>query len=231
MSLLKESVDRETQYLVYGFIHETEKLYKLDNIPNIIIELCVAFFHYIDEIFSIYNPQSIQLSEDKKTITQIEFNRDDCNFGINQITSADNECKYEWDLNIIKMDFNSRMQRVIYIGISSLTQMNQSKKLSGYNYLYQNWTTMTGGTSSTVSWIERKRKWNLNEQYGEMYETGDKVTICLDFEKKQLSFKLNDIDQGVAFDDIKVGPNIKYRLIVKLCDVGSSVSIDGFRKL
>ena len=237
MSLLrKETVDQETQYLVYGFIHEAEKLLKLDTIPSLIIELCLSFSYLsiVDEIFSIYNPDITQLSQDKKTITQIQFNRIHCSFGLNQIPSINNKSKYEWDIIIINMDIPNRNFRDIFIGITSLTESNDKKKLFGYNYLYNISTATSGVMSCASSYIEGKRRVNRKNKsrwYGKIYKAGDKVTVCLDLKKKQLSFKLNEIDHGVAFDDIKVGPNIKYRLIVRLCEVDHSVKIDGLRKL
>eukprot|EP01084_Bolivina_argentea_P117131 208069_1 len=233
MSLVKrQTVDQDTKYLVYGWIHETEKLLQLkNNISNLIIELCVSFFHLsiVNERFSIYDPEYVNVSEDKKTVTQISFNNTYCSFGINQIPTINNRSKYEWDIDIKHMDTRTIISsRMIFIGISSLSHMNTKRRLSGYNYVYQIFTSMTGGCTFARSFLDRKTK---TKSYGKIYETGDKVTICLDLEKKELSFKLNGDDQGVAFDDIKVGPEIKYRLIVKLWDLEQSVKIDKFRKL
>ena len=237
MTLLrKETVDQETQYLVYGFIYEAEKLLELDTIPSLIIELCLSFFYLsiVDAIFSIHNEQITQLSQDKKTITQIQFNRIHCSFGLNQVPSINNKSKYEWDISIINMDISNRNHRDIFIGISSLTKSNNKQKLLGYNYLYNIRTVTSGAMSCAAYHVEGKRSINRKFEsrwHGKIYKAGDKVTVCLDLERKPLSFKLNEIDHGVAFDDIKVGPNIKYRLIVRLYEMDHSVKIERFRKL
>ena len=64
------------------------------------------------------------------------------------------------------------------------------------------------------------------EQYGKKCEAGDIVHMSLDLNKMELSYKVNDVDYGVAYDNIKES---KYRAAVWIhClnnKVATSVSI------
>lgn len=46
--------------------------------------------------------------------------------------------------------------------------------------------------------------------YGKKWQAGDVIGSLIDFEMKQISFFRNDENLGVAFRDIKVGPNFAY---------------------
>jgi hypothetical protein len=46
--------------------------------------------------------------------------------------------------------------------------------------------------------------------YGECWSVGDVIGTLIDFEKREISFWRNDKCMGVAFKNIKVGPNMAY---------------------
>jgi len=58
----------------------------------------------------------------------------------------------------------------------------------------------------------RMKKWgNLQSYgYGEKWTAGDIIGSLIDFEMKEVSFYRNNQSLGVAFDRIKVGPNMAY---------------------
>ena len=47
-------------------------------------------------------------------------------------------------------------------------------------------------------------------RYGKQWCAGDIIGCLLDMEKHEISFYRNDENLGVAFRDIKVGPNMAY---------------------
>jgi len=58
---------------------------------------------------------------------------------------------------------------------------------------------------------DRIRKWNaVSESYGEAWAAGDVIGTLMDLDKKEISFYRNDKNLGVAFKNIKVGPNMAY---------------------
>src|SRR3569833_1258287 len=58
---------------------------------------------------------------------------------------------------------------------------------------------------------QRIRKWNRSYQkYGEAWAVGDTIGTIIDFDLQTISFYRNDKCLGVAFRNIKVGPNMAY---------------------
>ena len=60
--------------------------------------------------------------------------------------------------------------------------------------------------------------------------SGDTVSIYLDLIKKELKYFINDIDQGIAFNDIPNDKNINYRLAISIYSKGDIVEIINFTK-
>lgn len=58
---------------------------------------------------------------------------------------------------------------------------------------------------------KRVKRWNKkSDKYGEAWSIGDIIGTLIDFNKKEISFYRNDKFLGVAFRNIKVGPNMVY---------------------
>jgi Kip1 ubiquitination-promoting complex protein 1 len=63
----------------------------------------------------------------------------------------------------------------------------------------------------------RVKKWNGESQrYGKAWGAGDVIGTLIDFDKREISFFRNDEALGVAFKNIKVGPNMAYFPAVSL---------------
>uniref|UniRef100_H3AZG8 Ring finger protein 123 n=1 Tax=Latimeria chalumnae TaxID=7897 RepID=H3AZG8_LATCH len=57
----------------------------------------------------------------------------------------------------------------------------------------------------------RVRKWNVTTtNYGKSWAAGDIVSCLIDLDEGKISFCLNSINLGVAFDNIKLGPGMAY---------------------
>ena len=57
----------------------------------------------------------------------------------------------------------------------------------------------------------RKVAWNGEKKmYGRIWDTGDVVGVCIDFDKKSIEYFLNGEPLGVAFNNIAKGENIAY---------------------
>jgi len=53
--------------------------------------------------------------------------------------------------------------------------------------------------------------WNQGQQvYGEGWRPGDVIGTLLDLERREVTFWRNHKTLGVAFRDIKIGPNMAY---------------------
>ena len=56
------------------------------------------------------------------------------------------------------------------------------------------------------------------------------MSIHLDLIKKELKYFINNIDQGIAFNDIPNDKNINYRLAISMYAEGDAVEIINFTK-
>jgi Kip1 ubiquitination-promoting complex protein 1 len=57
----------------------------------------------------------------------------------------------------------------------------------------------------------RVKKWNVqSSDYGEHWAVGDVIGTLIDFNMKEITFYRNDKSLGVAFKNIKIGPNMAY---------------------
>ena len=52
------------------------------------------------------------------------------------------------------------------------------------------------------------------EKYGIDYNEDDIVEMIIDFNKRTISFNVNDLNQGIAYYDIKQSDDIEYRFAV-----------------
>lgn len=57
----------------------------------------------------------------------------------------------------------------------------------------------------------RMLKWNIaSERYGKLWDVGDVIGVCIDFESKAIEFYFNGEKQGIAFENIPIGANAAY---------------------
>ena len=188
-------VDKRTKYTVHGWLHEAEESLGLNHIPNIVATICILFYRAA-EIFAVVNEEFIDLSEDKTCATKLKYTAEDCMYGKYEI-SMDQDGIFEWNIKIKKM-----VNSALLLGIStSKDTCKHAAAMSGNNYFY--------GAD-----LDRhfKHGHRVHEPYGLSWISGDTISICLDLTKRELRFKHNKEDQGVAFVNIEEDPSMKYRL-------------------
>lgn len=66
--------------------------------------------------------------------------------------------------------------------------------------------------------------------YGDQFGWGDIVTIHLDLKRAEIRLHINDKEQEVAYSNVKKADNVKYRLVVSLCNPDDCVEIVDFHK-
>jgi len=65
----------------------------------------------------------------------------------------------------------------------------------------------------------RVKRWNQDSHtYGEKWAPGDVIGTLINFETKELQFFRNDSPLGVAFKNIKIGPNLAYFPAISLAE-------------
>ena len=134
---------------------------------------------------------------------------------------SNSQDKFTWILQISRENNNVNNGKLngIYIGISS-TYICDSDCFSNTE-------------SSNYSCSLDGNKWsqgNQNKYHSEKFIVGDIMTMTLDCKNKQLSFSHNGKDLGIAYDNIDIDTNIKYKLAIIASQRGDQIQIINFIK-
>ena len=214
-----KSIDERDRNIIYGFIREFEINFLIQHknnpfytIPNLIIYTVLLYFSE-PECFSIPCKSAI-ISDDKMTITGGSFNA--TTYGSYIINSEINGI-YIWKFKVL-ID-----STFINIGIDE----------SKCEWIEDCFHIQTK-TKQYAFWCgARKYQWDskdsMGKEYGIKYDKKDNtMTMLLHFSKNKsfLSFKVNNIDYGIAFDKVARGKGIKYRMAIDLTQNESCKLID-----
>ena len=219
MFALKDSkkVNQRTRYIVHGWIRNEENALKFGNVPAIIVASCILYYRN-DEIFDIVG-NGMKLSANKKVITKV---RNGCSFtgnhfGLNQIDST-SELLYSWHL-LIKQDIMDSTG----FGISS--HLLSTKKMANdcFDHAHQRgiFFLFREGYKMSHEIMEY-------ENYIKPWKVGDRVSLCLDMKRAEISLIVNGHNQGIAFRNIQKSKQIQYRFFVSFYCIGDSVEILDF---
>eukprot|EP01084_Bolivina_argentea_P136836 241012_1 len=148
----------------------------------------------------------VTISNDKCQITSNIFHPWSC-YGSLNIQSTE-KMTHSWLFKI-----NERKSSMVFgIDESSAKSINAffyQKQTHNYGYNHG------GGKCSR----------NKYEGYGIGFHTNDTVKIILDLSSRTLAFELNGETQGICYNNIKVGKNIIYKMVVCIRDKGDSVTL------
>eukprot|EP01084_Bolivina_argentea_P317745 550951_1 len=119
-----------------------------------------------------------------------------------------------WEIKINSGDYNN-------LGITSgKAKPNEAcfRRKNDFNYAY---TSLSG---------KKMSQHKIVQYSGNSFRKGDKIKIKLDLVQKELSFYKNNRHQGVAYDNIRCGANISYRLAISQAVKSCSVTLVDFKK-
>ena len=139
---------------------------------------------------------------------------DNSSYGSTIIETAKNENIYIWTFHIAKCAYDSGM----VIGITSkysITTNAFSREKVSPNY-------------GVLSYNGQKVSKHNYKSYGKQFKENDIINMILNLKKRTISYKINDIDQGVAYNNIVVGNDVNYKLAVTLGATNNSLQIIDF---
>lgn len=227
-------IDNLTKYTINGWIRNIATIYNF-NIPNIISVLCILYY-YCDEIWEFCqsyirdllfitnilthtdNCQYYKISKNKKYAQMLQCSEHHL-YGINQVFAHDiTKWKYNWDIKVCKMSqFKAKYityAHSICIGLKS----------ERHYFLYSSYGTKIY-TDNLDLYLDANS--SVEKTYGAKFYANDIISINLNLQTRQLSFALNKIDQGVAYNihsfDIKY-----FQLFIKIFGCNTSLRIMNF---
>ena len=222
-------------YLVSGFIHTQEIKLKIHSIPMDIIQLLLTFYVIKDEWDNkICQREEIDLN--KYTITNKSCNGRYKNIYLRH-TTDENRGIYHWTFKMINIPSD---KQYIIIGITSDNTPKQfynvfdGTMFNGYSYGYN-----VGGGYLQSTLIDSGRKYsyqaswrsslyydnNNSDGYGIQCGNNDIIDMYLNMNNKTLSYDINKISYGIAYEDIT--PN-KYKGVVSMYWWDESIELVSF---
>ena len=224
-------IDDRIKYGVYGWIRKAEQELNQQHVPLMISSIIILYFHE-EEIFDEITKDLIKSKNDKcVTIVRSTGDIGVANaFGIITIDSTDYG-KYRWDLKMFPVREMTR--GCGYDCIVGITSIEKGKYGDLNRILWNNYEATNYLYSGSVGSIySPSRSWSSSSSssfYG-AHMRQNKISICLDLEKRQMGFIVDGYDRGNVFKHIKVGKDIKYRLVISLRNKNDSIEIVRFQK-
>ena len=84
-------------------------------------------------------------------------------------------------------------------------------------------------TNGNLFHVIKSHKKDFDKTYGKSVPANKDIVIVMkiNLKKRNISFEIDNVDQGIAFNDIEVGDKLNYRMAVILptswCDLNMSI--------
>ena len=200
----------EDELLVNGYVRQCQHTV-IQLIPDVLIWMIYEYFVY--GLFGKHSSNIWVHGDDKQYATALTGKRC-CVYGYDLLDSTSDK------LITYEIKFNTRLDGTV-IGITNNSKNTEAsvfnKDSSHIYYGYDN----EGDKYSTD-------KNEYGTEYGREYGKRDIVKMELNLSKRTIEFYVNDECQGIAFDDIKVGDDIKYKLVIEFWVRDGSCKIINF---
>ena len=191
-----DKIDSKTKHLVHGFVREMNSILT-QIIPEPIIYVILSFY-FLGEYFEIFDPKYYKVTEENKTVTKTSntgWSVPSC-YG-KMLIDSDSGGVYEWVFRILTQ--NTCMD----YGISSSYNLDKA------------FTRSSESSNYCARYAAHKVSKNKQEYWSGFHMSpGNCLKMKLDLNKRTLSYDVDADPIGVAWENIDVGPDIKYRMAI-----------------
>ena len=94
-------IDKDTKYIVFGYINQIENVYNFEKIPSLICFICLAYYYNNPEYFESAG-DNIIISNNKQMITKTIHNDFSNTTLMNQWIESNSKCIVKWIFHIKK---------------------------------------------------------------------------------------------------------------------------------
>eukprot|EP01084_Bolivina_argentea_P032689 60511_1 len=139
------------------------------------------------------------------------------------LNRAVSEGKHSWDFRILEHTEGND----IFIGVWKCMYGVKIPKQGYHNCILgekANQAYVYDGGKAKLNQLEKDKGW-LHGKYGEVLKKNDIVSMCIDFDLRSLSYKINGKECGTAFLHIE---NCEYKAAVSLFEKGDRVQLLSF---
>ena len=208
-----EEVKGKDKATINGYIHEIEEntftngsFYR--TVPMVINYLCMKFYHKSkDRFHPILHSPLISIQNNTATVNAIIYDG-----RVAFLSNSVQNGVHQWEFKL--NNINDSMFHSVYIGICDQTVHGVSDYVNGlFHWKVRNSFGLhhNGYVRSYIHHLDH---------YCEKMKGNDKIQMCLDLNKKELKYIINDKDYGKACD-IPAGT-----YIVGVCLAGQGTSIE-----
>ena len=205
-----KKIGQRTQDTVFGYITKTEKDLSLQNIPDLVGFVCLAYY-YLWEYFYKFGAHA-DTDDERTTLTNTHSQyKYATGYGAIRIKSIE-PTVHSWKFRI------NSAREYMSIGIDE-------DGFKGLDYgvhfkKTKNYTLMCRGSKTRNGTAEARHVSNG-------YKEGDIVQMVLDLNKRSISFVVNDENNSnaIAYENIPVGEHLIYRMVVCTFDKGDGVTL------
>ena len=193
--------------LAFGYVHEKEKANKM-SVPEMIKYLCLIYFNPTDAFDPEQCHEKIQINGN--CIIKIP-NSDEIARNVylkNDVSSGVHLWKFKCNGTYEESEMFPDM-----IGISNKAQYSKHRGCYFDGDFDQPWISVGYGFTSKGKLTNEKYPRQWGRQYGTAWKQGDEIGMKLDFNAKNLQFKVNEIDYGVAF---KIDAKKKWKAAISI---------------
>ena len=199
-----KTIDQKEKDFIFGYIRKVQRIFPDDNvyytIPTLVIHWILLYYFVREQFDEDNKSRHYSISEDKMTTT-----REKLGGGAVYLTNIAKNGVHEWTFKLRKCN---TLNYYFVIGVWK----NQHPVKTNYNlygrevmkYSYGwviNYNRKTGDEEGTY-WI----------RYGlDKCKTDDIVVMILDLNEKTLSYKVNEVSYGVAFENIE---DTEYKAVI-----------------
>ena len=185
--------DRRRELLVAGYVRDIERAHKIHRIPAEINDIIYLYQRLYDEWSKQYSSKKVTIDEIGSMIT-MHCDQDVTAFGCHVVTKG----IFKWRIKMVKFTYDEKIDgSPPYVGIIEDNEeyMEEYKNScdwdeNGYLLCCKIGRLLCGDILTS----DYPCRWN---------KEGDILEMTLDLNERTLSFKVNDEDYGVAFEDIE----------------------------
>ena len=199
-----KQIKNDDKLIVFGYVKQLQKKLSLQNIPQVITYICLAYYHLEIDYFEKCRGLNIKISHDQHNAAKI----------------GSGHTVYHYDIAFCKLWIRTWIQQIMTwkLRIDRLRSsiiirfVPSESELTGSYGIRSNGDTFTLGSCTRVN-------------APKSFHSGDISTLIMNTINRTISMKTNDSDTQTIFEKIAIGNDIKYKLCVTFPNAGSAVTI------
>ena len=222
-SKLFDQIDNKAKVLINGYMREIQQLFNNQNVSYYVIpidinRICFMFYYIFEQFDENRCGEEISITNNNKTIDNKSGGKGTC-FGKCVISSILDNI-YIWKIKTIGTSTSC-----ISIGIADA----ESLWFNDHSDLVEN-TISYGYAVCDAALVYCSKDASTNKDIPAFTKKGDVLTMKLKFNpnKSTLSFRINNDDEFIAFDNVERAKELKYRLAISMWDRRSAVELIEF---